>query len=105
MRLTILTLTGDRRTVNASAADRVAWESWARKQHLPMSPKVDGAGTSSATVDTSTFPIDTYHLYLAWRADTRGQDPRPPFAEWLEDLESVTPEVAADPTQPAPSPA
>jgi hypothetical protein len=105
VKLTLTTLAGETRTVVATAADKVAWEAWARRQGLPMSPRVDGAGTDHATVDTSTFPLDTYHLYLAWRADTRGDDDRPPFATWLDDKESVMPGEAPDPTQPAPLPA
>lgn len=109
MKLRILTLEGATRDVVASAADRVAWEAWARRNNLPLQPAVTDAGTPDAAVDVSGFPLDTYHLYLAWRADTRGADPRPGFPDWLDDLEQVTPlpatEAPADPTLPGPGPA
>lgn len=108
MRLAVTTLAGDTREVRATAADRVAWEGWARRNSLPLQPAVHGAGTADATVDVSGFPLDTYHCYLAYRADTRHADPRPGFAQWLDDLEQVTPvaeDRPADPTRPGPGPA
>jgi hypothetical protein len=101
MRLAITTLDGATRTVRVTAADRVAWEAWARRQGLPLTPRVTNAGTDHAAVDVEGFPLDTYHLFLAWKADTRDADPRPPFAGWLDDKDSVVPleDPAADPTR------
>lgn len=110
MKLTIRALDGTERNVEANAADRVAWEGWATRQGIPVQPSVtvqpspDG-GPSTPTVDVSRFPMDTYNLYLAWRADTRTAYPnRPPFSDWLEQVENATPEQGDDDADPLPDP-
>ena len=103
MILNITDLAGNVRPARVIAADRVAWEAHARKAGYPMTPRVTHAGTDAQDVDVSSFPIDTWHTYLAWSADTRGAAKRPSFGDWLADVDSVAEdkgEPEPDPTRP-----
>lgn len=103
MRLDIVTLAGDRRTVAAGATERVGWEAYARRAGLPLTPRIiAGTNGKKPRVDVETFPLDTYHLYMAYLADTRTDTPRPTFPDWLDDKDQVLPSAAGgeEPTDP-----
>lgn len=101
----ITPVTGPPRTVRDRMADRLAWEAYAvrHKPPLPINPTVRGAGTDSQDVDLATFAMNTYSAFLAWQADTRDTQPRPPMATWLADIDDITPleDPEPDPTHAA----
>ena len=113
MILRITDLTGATREVRANLADKIAWEAYARKAGFPLTPAVRNAGKDNAEVDVSSFPVDTWHAFLAWQADTRAAGvKRPPFGTWLDDVDEVGPapkeedvEELGNPTPAGPSPA
>lgn len=106
MELDVTTLDGTTTRVRVIFADRIAWEAYARRNDLPLSPNVTGAGGDDPQVETSTFASDTWHAFLAYKASTRSADPAPGFSEWLSDIDSImaVPKSEPRPTEPGHSP-
>lgn len=107
MELDVTPIDADTHRVRVIFADRVAWEAYARRNGHPISPAVTGAGSDHPEVDTSSFASDTWHAYLAYRADTRGLEVPPGFSAWLDGIDSISPvpeDRAPRPTPPGPTP-
>lgn len=92
MRLTLEVRRGDGppEKLGTRPADLVAWEAHAGR-------------SLSSWQDTP--PSYTDLAFLCWRADTHGQQPRQPFAEWLDSTTitelTLVGADAVDPTQQA----
>ena len=106
MKVEITYLDGSQKILQITPFEHVAWDRYARENHLPFNPRMNG----ETGADTERFPLQTWQIFLAYAADTKAlpAGTRPKFEEWAATLagaEATDKPDSMGPTDAAPTPA